>query len=1085
MTDHDVMAPADIAERRRIEQDTDRTLFVSAGAGSGKTTSLVNRVAQLVLVDGVPMARIATVTFTIKAGAELRDRLRERFEKVLVSSLHGVERERAQVALDELDLAAIGTLHAFAQQILNAHPIEAKLPPQVEVLDEVASSIAFDERWTRIQQELLDDDAIADTLILAMAGGVALRQVRQLVRLLSLDWDRVESHVLAHPPPPLALPPMTPIVAGLIRLGEIKTCCVDTTDLLYDRVLLLEAILHRLQDASNPRHLLERLAELDSFTKGRGGRAGAWPGHPTKGLKDELMEVKDEVLGLRKAVIGQCLRHLTYWAGRKVLAEAEARRRSGQLEFHDLLVLSRDLLVRSPDTRAALQDRYQRLLLDEFQDTDPIQIELAVRIAGGRDASAPHWRDVVVPDGRLFVVGDAKQSIYRFRRASIATYLGAQEVIGEAATLSTNFRSGPAVIDWVNGVFETLIQFEDKAQPAYESLIAHRSGAAELVGAPVTVLGATGHGELTADALRSREATDVAGIVNQILAEGWTVFDDVTQKWRPARRADIAVLLPSRTSMALLEDALDAAGVHFRAESMSLVYEAPEIRDLLITARAIADPSDALALVTALRSPLFACGDNDLWAWRSAGGHIDLFAKPPSETLGDGPVAQALTYLSGLHRAARWLTPSEVLSRIVDDRRLLEIGIYLPRTRDSWRRLRFVVDQARAWTEVAHGGIRTYLGWVAHQAQEKSRVSEAILPETDVDAVRVMTVHAAKGLEFPIVIMSGMTTQANRQYGVRLLWTANDYTVSLSKDLQDPLFETEAAIDEAMGSLERIRLLYVAATRARDHLIVSLHRSASNREEKTAAELIESAQGAVMGNPALFTASEAGAPHSPPRDYAEPPPDFDEWSQTVSMARANSRRTTVITASGLEGTDPEVVLREPEPGTAKGARDLDLPPWSKGRYGSAVGRAVHAVLQALDFETGAGLEDAARAQSLAEAIPDFYDVVVSLARSALDSDVVRRAATREHWREIYVGAPAGNGQVMEGIIDLLYREDDGSLVVVDYKTDVINQDNLAAKTAFYRPQLEAYRTMLLASVSDAVISKLLFLHPAGSQLVDL
>ncbi|MFC7500575.1 UvrD-helicase domain-containing protein, partial [Nocardioides sp. GCM10030258] len=777
--------------------------------------------------------------------------------------------------------------------------------------------------------------------------------------------------------------------------------------------------------------------------------------------------------------------HLTHWAGSKVLAEADDRRRSGQLEFHDLLVLSRDLLNRSSETRATLHARYERLLLDEFQDTDPIQIELAVRIAGGRDANAPDWRDVVIPEGRLFVVGDAKQSIYRFRRASIATYLNTQEVLGERATLSTNFRSGPAVIGWVNGVFETLIQYEEDAQPAYEALIAHRPEDPALVGPPVTVLGAEEHGEINADGLRALESADVAGVVNKILDEGWTVFDEIKEEWRPARKADIAVLLPSRTSMPRLEEALDAAGVHFRAESMSLVYEAPEIRDLLITARAIADPSDALALVAALRSPLFACGDDDLWAWRFAGGRIDLFATSPSESLAAGPVGQSLDYLRGLHRAARWLTPSEVLARIVDDRRLLEIGLHLPRTRDTWRRVRYVVDQARAWTEVAHGGLRNYLAWVAHQAQEKSRVSEAILPETDVDAVRVMTVHAAKGLEFPIVIMSGMTTRTKRQFGVRLLWSEHNYTVSLNRDLQDPLFETLAAIDESMGFLERTRLLYVAATRARDHLVVSMHRSVNGAEEPSPAELIESAGGALLGNPAHFEAAGPPVLQVQRPDRAAPPPEFEAWLRTVAKAQANSRRTTTITASGLEGTDPAVVLHAPEPGTAKGARDLDLPPWSKGRYGSAVGRAVHAVLQSVDLQTGDGLEDGAQAQVLAEGIPEFYDVVVNLVRSALASDIVRRAADRENWREIYVGAPTDDGQVMEGIIDLLYREDDGSLVVVDYKTDVVSEQNLASKTAFYRPQLAAYRTMLLASVTGPIAEKLLFLHPAGCHIVDL
>ena len=410
--------------------------------------------------------------------------------------------------------------------------------------------------------------------------------------------------------------------------------------------------------------------------------------------------------------------------------------------------------------------------------------------------------------------------------------------------------------------------------------------------------------------------------------------------------------------MPMLEDALDEAGIHFRAESMSLVYEAPEVRDLLITARAIADPSDGLALVAALRSPSFACGDDDLWRWRHCGARVDLFAKAKDDALADGPVGRALAYLTTLHRAARWLTPSEVLARIIEDRRVLELGVHLPRTRDSWRRMRFVVDQARAWTEISHGGLRAYLDWVAHQAQEKARVSEAVLPEQDIDAVRVMTVHAAKGLEFPIVILSGMSTQPKREYGVRLLWGDDDYAVSLRKDLRDPSFEGMAAIDEQMGELERTRLLYVAATRARDHLVVSLHRiPRDNSDQLTPAELIESVGGATVTEPASCSRASRTPRRRPPVPRRQLlPRTSTTGSSGIRAAQANSRLKGALTASGLEGTEPEVVMAEAdEAGAAKGPRDLELPPWSKGRYGSAVGRAVHGVLQVVDLATGAGL----------------------------------------------------------------------------------------------------------------------------------
>ncbi|MCH1867424.1 exodeoxyribonuclease V subunit beta [Nocardioides sp. CFH 31398] len=1073
--------PVDQAARTQIREQTASTLFVSAGAGSGKTTALVGRVLRLVLDDGVPMATIATVTFTIKAAVELRDRLRAELEKALLSGDSGVTRDRARQALDNLDLAAIGTLHSFAQRILAAHPIEAGLPPAIEVLDEIASSIAFEERWSRLQQELLDDDSIADALILSMAAGVTLRQVRQLVRLLGQDWDRIDRHVLSHPPTPITVPDLQCVADAASGLVALLARCSNPHDKLCLKLDEFVGLLTGLSSVTTVRQFLQQSAAINEFKTGPVGSKSNWAGEDPTLIRAEIGSVREHVEGLRTSVVGTCVRHLAYWAGREVLNAAHERRRSGRLEFHDLLVLARDLLTHSEHTRAVLHERYQRLLLDEFQDTDPIQIELAVRIAGGREASQPRWEQVDVPAGRLLVVGDAKQSIYRFRRASIKTYLDAQEVIGEQTTLSTNFRSGPGVVTWVNEVFGQLIAFEADGQPDYEPLIAHRSVDTELVGPPVAILGSEKSPKMSAEALRRIEATEVAGAIATMQSEQWTVFDEKQRAYRAARPSDIAILLPSRTSMPMLEDALDEAGIHFRAESMSLVYEAPEVRDVLIAARAIADPSDALALVAALRSPLFGCGDDDLWRWRNAGFRLDLFARCDDETQSTGPVGRGLDYLRQLHRAAQWLTPSEVLSRIIEDRRVLEVATQLPRTRDSWRRLRFVVDQARAWTETSLGGLRAYVNWVAHQAQEKARVSEAVLPEQDVNAVRVMTVHAAKGLEFPIVVLSGMSTRPKRESGVRMLWSEDDYSVSLRGDLRDPTFETLAAIDEQMGDLERTRLLYVAATRARDHLVVSLHRmERGSPTQLTPAELIDSVGGAVVGDPVLLS-SEATTGSLSEAETAAAPPAFEEWRAGVIRARANSRARAALTASGLEGTEPEVVMGEAdEAGSAKGPRDLALPPWTKGRYGSAVGRAVHGVLQMVDLRTGAGLPDAVQSQVIAEGIPDLGAVVTKLAEAALSSGLVRRASERRHWREMYVGAPRTDGTLVEGIIDLLFLEDDGSVVVVDYKTDFVTPETLPAKVAFYRPQLGAYAEALSASVDVPIATRLLFLHPQGS-----
>ena len=1168
----------DAEAREQIRSDTDSTLFVEAGAGSGKTHALVDRVTTLVLRDGVPLSTIAAVTFTEKAGAELRDRLRVEFEK----ARKGPARALADVALDDLDSASIGTLHSFAQQILLAHPIEAGLPPLIDVLDEVGSSVAFEERWSELQQQLLDDDSIAEPLLLAMAVGVELKHLRSLARLFGNDWDLIGDRVLVDPPELVAMPDLTGLIAAAAQIGSAAADCLADDDRMLAKVHQIRELGVMLDAATDQETQLAILQNLRGMKVGRIGRKENWP-DVTK-VRGDCTEVVDVAGSLVELLLDACLRHLSHWVAVRVLESAELRRAEGRLEFHDLLVLARDLLRRDPSVRSALHDRYQRLLLDEFQDTDPIQIELAVRIAGGAEADAADWRDVEVPDGRLFVVGDPKQSIYRFRRANIATYLTAQDLLGETVTLTTNFRTVPPVLTWINTVFTTLIQPEPAAQPAYHPQSPHRTNlpavrvvataeaaeasepepfdiagdqlsllgdlddsdseapteqtsadeqlasvlpfrrhlaavpspteptetaadaaeasprasslasedpvasassdasASDRAGGPaVTVLGAVPHEDLPraqASVLREREAADVAAVIDQALRENWQVYDEKAETWRPAGAGDIAVLVPARTSLPFLEEALDRADIPYRAEASSLVYQTAEVRDLLACARALGDPSDQLALVTTLRSPLFGCGDDDLFTWKRARGLFNLTAPVPDALL-THPVGEAMEWLNRTYKAARWLTPSEILAKIVADRRMLEVAATGPRARDAWRRVRFVVDQARAWSEVEHGGLRSYLAWAAHQGEEASRVAEAVLPETDADAVRVMTIHAAKGLEFPIVILSGMTAAPNRQRGVQVLWpTDGGYAVKLRSSVQTEDFDLVQPVDEQMDDFERRRLLYVAATRARDHLVVSLHRS-GNRKHSSNAELIASAltasidgvqsAGANLFNGPAVIASSDGS-QSP---EVAPPLNRAEWNDRVTSARQASRKRSAQSASGLEGTGPDVALQNADPGAAKAPRDVELPPWSKGRYGTAIGRATHGVLQVVDLGTGAGLESAVSSQCIAEGIVEYAEVVTALVRSALASEVVQRAATREHWRESYVGTLQPDGTVLEGFVDLIYREDDGTLIIVDYKTDAIPAAALETRVAHYAPQLQAY-TDILPNTGRPI---LLFLAP--------
>jgi ATP-dependent helicase/nuclease subunit A len=1028
--------------REAVATRLDDTLFVEAGAGTGKTTALVGRILALV-EGGVPMRGIAAITFTEAAAAELRDRIRA----ALVRAAHEGAVPADMVA--EVDEAAISTLHSFAQRLLAEHPLEAGLPPSFDVLDEIQASIEFDERWSRFVDRLLDDPAYEAALLRGFATGLGLPALRDVAAVLADHDDKLaDSGAGLSAPGPLPPVSADALVAAMREAARLVAGCTADDDRLRAHLLRLADWADRLAAAAGRSEveLLHQVASLPALTCSH-GRQENWdcPTDDVRAACQAAHDAKTALLdGVRQQVLGALLGALARFTRQGSVERAQA----GRLAFHDLLVRARDLLRHHPEVRTALSERYSHLLIDEFQDTDPIQIELAVLLtAPGADAGP--WHELAPAPGRLFFVGDAKQSIYRFRGADISLFLRVRQQMVEAPLqLTRNFRSVPGVLRFVNHLFTSLMgEGAEGAQAAYEPLVPARDEAPPAV----VVLGDEAEG--TVGQVREQEAADIAATVERVVREAWPVGEDR----RPANLADIAVLLPTRTSLPQLEAALEDADIAYRVESASLVWATQEVRDLLAVLGAVDDPTDEVAVVAALRSPALACGDDDLFEYRQAGGRWTVTSAPPESLPPEHPVAAGMRTLRALHERRWWTTPSAVVEQVVRELRLMELAFAHRRPRDHWRRLRWVLDQARAFEESGGTTLRSFLAWAERQAADESGAREAVLPEADDDAVRILTVHGAKGLEFPVVVLSGLNRIAgNAGPGGRVLWNDDGSPEAKAGRFATPGFAALAEREKAMERHEQLRLLYVATTRARDHLILSLHRTRSDRSQ--AAEVAR----AIAEVPDLWRrldppfALQSVVASSAPVVEADGAGRRREWDaerrrRIGQLRRAPVKAATTIAASG----------RDTEP-------DPEAPPWRRGRAGTSIGRAVHGVLQSVDLATGDGAAELARAQAAAEGVDAKADEVERLARAAVASAAVREAvAGGRLWREVYVAAPVGDITV-EGYIDLLYETADG-LGVVDYKTDTVRSDaEVDAAVERYRLQAAAYALVLQRTVGRPV-----------------
>jgi len=1050
---------ADAGARARIVSDLDSELAVDAAAGSGKTTVLVDRVVSLVRSKRLAMRSIAAITFTEAAAAELRSRLRAALAKAAVTD------PDLAAAVHEVDEAAVSTIHAFARRILVEHWLPAGLPPRVDVLDAPAEQIDQRERWKEFTDELLADPEAGPMLVRAFATGLRLSNLPEVARELSAQHHRLDEGVrqaLAAERRQRADPPidLAPLIDALDQALASGSRCRNESDAL---------LAHLLTEVTTARHRLGRLEpgdeigalsvldDIPNLAKSVGQKDN-WdcPVQDVRAQCRAAETIRAEILtGVRRSVTADLVWRMAEWAVRC----AERRHDEGRLTFQDLLVETCRLLRRDPQVRRAVAERYRCLLIDEFQDTDPLQVELAdlLRTAPDEPAADP-W------PARLFAVGDPEQSIYRFRGADVALFTRTVDRLAARLELDSNFRSVPGVLRWVDELFgrDGWDQVHGSAAAAHRALSAVRSAPDDRGHPPVILYG--GAHPIPATEVRRIGAEETARLVRRVIDESWLVQEPRADgsATRAARFGDVAILLPTRTSLATLERALDDVEVPYRLEGDALVWAAQEVRDLLAVLRAAEDPADSVAVVAALRTAALACGDDDLVRFHGTHSSWDprgVHAERDADRDGTDPVARAMGLLAELHLTRMWLEPSALVSLVLERLHLFELALVHDRPRDHWQRLRWVLDQSRVFDETIGGTLGDFLDWIDLR-QDEGWSSSLGPPEPDDDAVRILTVHGAKGLEFPIVFLSGLEGFDHPRPASKVLWGAvGQPEVKIVGGFATPEYERTAEVDRQLEGEERRRLLYVAATRARDYLFVD-----TTRKERTTPSLLIRLSTVCAEFPDAWCRLPAtAAPHRAPPAAAEERttiPD-DAASQATWVAR---RRASIVSGTRQPAWSATALSRLDDPGRvgveasisstrseARGGQTtIDESVAPNGDEQRLIGRAVHDTLAKVDLgpwavgtDVGeefprAALDRISLAATQAQGLDDARaPTVARLAWQALCSPTVRAIAGVRHFRELPIVAPIELGATVDGVIegfaDLVGHGDDG-LVVVDFKT---------------------------------------------------
>lgn len=785
-------------------------------------------------------------------------------------------------------------MHAFCARLLRDRPLEAGLPPGFREAVEGEEERLFADGWSHFLEYL---ETRPSRLPAALARvGLRPAELRGVFREVVARPEVRFSAPPAPRPEPACLAAVRAELESLLDASLPHLPAEPPTagwDALQSKLLALR-FSRDTPGWSDEAVFLDALAiaalRPNDVVRGRWG-AGAAARNAAVALCERWMAFGVEG-GAARARVAAWLAHRYPPALRLARAAAafcaRERRGAGIVTFDDLLVLAASLLRRSEAARRELGGRWRFLLVDEFQDTDPLQAEVVFLLAAA-DPAVADWRRAVPRSGALFVVGDPKQSIYRFRRADLAVYQAVQarfREFGAVLRLTTSFRASPAVAAFVNAVFAGLLPAEDEQRRPAFTLLAVDPARSEG--------GRVGWYTVDVEQAPGRVSGRRVAVSDAAALASWIAARVASGERAPG---DFMIITRTRHHLAEYARALATRGlpVHLAGGRAGA---GDEVRELALLLRALADPGDTVLTVAVLEGPFFGLSHDDLHTHAAGGGTFCFTIDPPSP----GAVATALGEMREMARMASAMPADAAVEAIVDRIGLLPHAVTAGSGTSHAGALLFVLESLRA---AAPGSLAE-----AADCLEQGIDADALPGPGERDAVRVMNLHRAKGLEAPVVILACPSPAATApppicavergDDGVARGWLlARDASRRADGVLARPArWDEHASGEVAWSDAEEVRLLYVAATRARDELVIA-------RCARTAGTSVWRAFHPALDDPAL---AEELAVHSDP----PPPRSMLEDDAALIIARA------VSLAEERRVMARPACRREPQPGEGQG-----------------------------------------------------------------------------------------------------------------------------------------------------------------------
>lgn len=1107
----------DIKDRLSAILPSNKNIIVEAGAGTGKTTLLINRLCYQILDRGLKVDEIIALTFTEKAAAEIKIRLLEEMQKIL-SDLSFCEEEfnacflykpegnpckeslpekkfkskitkdiikrsflktekkelsenketlekqeeilskikedlikKIEETFELIEHSQICTIHSFAFHILKLYPLEAGLAPQVEVDTGFIREYVFNKNWSAFLEEELTLNNPRRNLWEELLTELTLEDLKKFA--FSLNDPHFEYYSVGNTPDEIKEYILNKIAIAehLVNANfpEGKKKKRGIENCLEEAVSRLKTFLTNISSLNREEILKSPILEPIIFKK---------PSKYPEGWEsEEEIEFAVSFIDLANAMIPQKLYLLdqAYKLFMPFIKDFKNDlKKQNIINYDKMILLARDLVQKNLAVRKELKKRYKSLMIDEFQDTDIVQGELLLFLAEEQNSCAKNWQDIILEQGKLFVVGDPKQSIYRFRGADVSAYHKFLEFMQNQQAcpcyLTTNFRSHERIINFVNQWGQSAIKEKHLIQAPYIPLKPFKN----ILGEKPEFLQITSRegDDVSSKTIRKNEANIVANWIKDNV--GKTKLAD----GKVLSYKDITILYSTSNSASIYTDALKRYDIPYNLEVGGNFYKAQEVLDILNILKVIYDPQDKLALIGVLRSPLCAMKDEEiisLWQQKA----LNIFAQ---DFEASKAVKNLYNLLKKLHLKAGHITLKELIEEIFYKTDFLIFETLAAAGEQALANLlkfeRFVLENASKGFTLAQ--LLFYIETYGKKDKEDSQIT---LAEENFDVVNLMTIHKSKGLEAPVVILvdtckKEKTNQEEKNFLVDTLNSKIGLSLGSLKNLNYLILqERESLHDKA----EKERLLYVALTRAKQKLLICV-------SEKKTQGIIEKS----LRNSGCYPAADnlendlfktISFPFADPQSFLfKQNKDITkqhtlDWSFALPLWQKrkaeyeNYKQEEIVAPSHLQGNK------------SSAQKALDI--------GSAVHRTLH-----IYFQTGVFDLPLALRQLDLQADDEVLNTCRKIINTFAKGDILKELKTMEFLGSEIPFTMTENGFMVNGIIDALFRKPGGQLFIVDFKTDKIDNKDLKQYSLKYEQQLTLYKRAVQKMFrNQEVISALAYL----------